>query len=357
MLQRYQRGEDLSPFVNWIKARPGPLLGKGGRVLTQFSWLNDPLQPVPAAMLAEFAKWMLGQGLFVELTLGADCSTYEPAREGRTGFGQSLAWLINRTADVLGHVSNMPNVEVELCNEPGKNLPGDCSDIWQVVTALGLQDPKNRPVLMTTGAYDIIGHESMFDALDIVSNHGPRKPDWPGESGKTGHFVIDGWAGAPGWKGFAGRHVYVDEDEPIGASETPDFWRRDIDPRNFGDGAAGTGLSGGGTFHCNSGIEAVVPGPNQTACADAWFTGLNFFPPDAPLGQYSHDSFPDFPLVSIGNRPDLASEVAGRVFADRAYVVAAQATQAWRDQYRQTRLGYRIVREGGPVGNWLELAR
>jgi hypothetical protein len=356
MLQEFQRGHDLLPFVKAIRTAGG----NGARVLTQFSWLNDPLQPVAPDVIAAFCKWMRAQGMYVGLVIGADCATYDPAREGRTGFGQNLAALITRTADVLGHVAGMVNVQVEDCNEPGKNLPADCHNVWQVVTALGLQDPRNRPVLMGTGDYDIVGQETTFDALDFMYDHGPRKPDWPGEAGKLGHFVTDGWGGTPSWPGFKGRNVHVFEDEPIGCAEVASG-SRDTNPDNHEDGGGGYAMGNGSvTFHWQCGIDAVLPGSVQQECSARFFAAADFFPPDACTGKYTHNSFADFPLVSFsGDRPDLASEVAGRLMPDghTAYVVAAQATDKWLNQYRVTQNGWRIVREAGHHWNLLELRR
>lgn len=350
MGQRFDRGEDLLPLVKQRRQ----LHSNGGRVFCQTSGASDRFDggrdPIvlSAPRLGELAKWALSQGEYLELTVLCDAEQ----------LGMTLASCINRVADVLGHVAGMPNVIVEVANEPGKNLPPGV-DVWQIIDALGLRDKRNRPVLMASGAYDIVGHEQDFDALDLMNNHGARKWDWPSEAGKLGHFVYDGWDDDERnshWKGFHGRDVHVNEDEPMGCATHPSG-SRDPDPNNHGDAGAGAGMGNGSyTFHATSGVQAILFDAVEVAGGTQAFAGADFFPADACLGTYSHDGFPDMPLVSIAGHPEWATEVAGRNCGDRFYVVAAQATQAWRD-HRQVQNGWTIVREGGHHGNWLELQR
>jgi len=65
--------------------------------------------------------------------------------------------------------------------------------------------------------------------------------------------------------------------EPIGAGERRVPGRRLADPRVFRDLARRTVEAGlaGGTFHCEDGMFARVPGPVQQACARAWVEGMS----------------------------------------------------------------------------------
>ena len=65
--------------------------------------------------------------------------------------------------------------------------------------------------------------------------------------------------------------------EPIGAGERDEPGRRLADPAFFRDLAKRTSAAGlaGGTFHCEDGLYARVPGPVQQACARAWAEGAS----------------------------------------------------------------------------------
>jgi len=65
--------------------------------------------------------------------------------------------------------------------------------------------------------------------------------------------------------------------EPIGAAERDEPGRRLADPGFFRDLARRTSAAGlaGGTFHCEDGLFARVPGPVQQACARAWVEGAS----------------------------------------------------------------------------------
>jgi hypothetical protein len=69
--------------------------------------------------------------------------------------------------------------------------------------------------------------------------------------------------------------------EPIGAAERNEPGRRLADPGFFRDLARRTSASGlaGGTFHCQDGMFARVPGPVQQACARAWVQGATVSAP------------------------------------------------------------------------------
>ena len=72
--------------------------------------------------------------------------------------------------------------------------------------------------------------------------------------------------------------------EPIGAAEKDDPGRRLSDPGFFRDLARQTSAAGlaGGTFHCEDGLLARVPGPVQQACARAWVQGASVSAPSTP---------------------------------------------------------------------------
>jgi hypothetical protein len=72
--------------------------------------------------------------------------------------------------------------------------------------------------------------------------------------------------------------------EPIGAAERDQPGRRLSDPGFFRELARRTSAAGlaGGTFHCEDGLRARIPGPVQQACARAWVQGSRVSPPPTP---------------------------------------------------------------------------
>jgi hypothetical protein len=72
--------------------------------------------------------------------------------------------------------------------------------------------------------------------------------------------------------------------EPIGAAERDEPGRRLAAPGFFRDLARRTSAAGlpGGTFHCEDGLFARVPGPIQQACARAWVQGASVSAPSTP---------------------------------------------------------------------------
>jgi hypothetical protein len=74
--------------------------------------------------------------------------------------------------------------------------------------------------------------------------------------------------------------------EPIGAAEDDQPGRRLADPaffRAYGTRMVEARLAGG-TFHCEDGLHALIPGPVQQACAKAWVQGASA---SAPSGRRS----------------------------------------------------------------------
>jgi hypothetical protein len=72
--------------------------------------------------------------------------------------------------------------------------------------------------------------------------------------------------------------------EPIGAAERDEPGRRLSDPEFFRELARRTSAAGlaGGTFHCEDGLHARIPGPVQQACARAWVQGASVSAPATP---------------------------------------------------------------------------
>jgi hypothetical protein len=196
--------------------------------------------------------------------------------------------------------------------------------------ACGYDNPANRPVLMATGSSSVLEDGDLL-VLDYMTEHLQRKPDWPVEASKTGHFLYEGWGADDHNAGWRGAFCPIVSDEPIGAAEVQRRWSRDDRVEAFEDGGGGFGVGcAGATFHSDGGGQAIVPGPVQTACARGYFGAMNFFPADVPTGRYTHGGFGNHPLeeIPIGD----AGEDAGRTFEGLAYIVVAQPTDRWHPQ-------------------------
>jgi hypothetical protein len=348
-LRRWNQGEDLSALVAWTHQ----VGSNGWRVFCQYNFSDpsNPLRPgdISAEHIAGFVDWAATQQLYIELTVLTDTQS--------GAFNMTLDQEIARVRDVLQAVAGKPNVFVEIKNEPFKNG----GRIVEIVDALGLRQKANRPVLMATGDYDIVGNEAGFFALDYMGDHAERKDSWPTEAGKLGHFVYDGWgpdANSPGWRGFRGQDVSVVEDEPIGAAEASVPGRRDANPDNWEDSGGGFGIgTAGATFHSDYGslvslnTPSSTPGPVQTAAATTFFAAMDFFPADAFTCSYTHDGLSDHPLRS-GNSN--AGETAARLCGTRAYAVAAQPNSSWTADPVN---GWRLTAQSGHRNNLMRLER
>jgi hypothetical protein len=328
--KRFAQGEDLLPFVRWARTTGF----NGFRVFLQHMFLDWPaIHPfvMPLNRIAPFVDWLNSEGFYVELTVLCDCQA--------DAFNLSLDQQAARVRDVVAAVRNKPNVFVEIANEP----PFNGVDPWAVAQRAGITTGGIPSI--ASGDYDIIGHEATFRVLDYFTGHLARKPTWPTEAGKDGHFIFDGWPGSPG---FSGVHVPIAQDEPIRFGEDGSNGQ-ETSGDNAEDGAGGFAVSAAwSTFHCNDGIATQVPGPLQQANAKRWVDALDFFPEDAPTGNYAHDGTAAHPLADTHD----AGEVVSRILGNRAYAVAAQPTGAWQPVPRD---GWRIVKQNAR-GNlmWLE---
>jgi type VI secretion system secreted protein VgrG len=337
---RWERGENLGPFVNWTRA----VGANGWRVFLQHRFLDYPqINPyiMPLEKVRPFVDFVRAQGLYVELTVLCDSQVRNPGED--PGFGQTDDECIARVRGVLDAVRGADNVLVEIMNEPFAN--GGADRVRRIIDALGLRSPANRPVPMAAGIYPDTGAEPLSEIvpLDYVGDHPPRKPTWPTESGKIGFYVFR-------QTGVAHLH-----DEPIRFGENRNDGQ-EISAENAEDAGGGIALSSaGGTFHSNGGVQTVVPGPIQTEGAKRFFGAMDLIPGDAPTWRYEHDGTGGHPLVAI-NDERIVGEVTSRVnpAGNLAYAVAAQPTSAWRATARE---GWRIASVLNPRGTILRLER
>lgn len=78
------------------------------------------------------------------------------------------------------------------------------------------------------------------------------------------------------------------DDEPMGCAEVARPGSRvSGPPSDFRQAGAGYQMFGaGGTFHSDDGVTSSIWQPTQRACAEEFFYGMAFMPPEAQLGAY-----------------------------------------------------------------------
>ncbi|HEX5214569.1 MAG TPA: hypothetical protein VFV98_03850 [Vicinamibacterales bacterium] len=354
--RRFSEGEDLSTQIAWTKH----VGANGWRVFLQHAFMDwDPPRGVhekhwitPLDKVRPLADLLAQHGLYVEFTILADSQAFGEDRGQRyPALNQSFEWQRDRVRDVIAAVTDAPNVFLEIANEP----PFNGVDPWKIVDALGLQSKANRPVLMSSGDYRIIGNEQHFRVLDFIGDHPDRDDDYPSDAARTAHLVNEGWPAEAGRSGFPGRRVPVVADEMQKFGETSRDGEDSADPSldraEDAGGAFGIG-SPGATCHTVDGIRSRVPGPNQTRACTAFFAAMNFFPIEAVTWPYRRNGAAGHPLRPTTSK--LAGEVVSRLNGNEAWAAATQTQAGWTAEPAE---GWRIVQRAGKRRQFMKLLR
>jgi len=302
-IDSFQRANTFRVFGMWNHSPTG----------RQFSWTNYGDRYFVG--LRDFAAWMQRRGKYVEFTAITD---------GQDLFGGNRTIAQRAYLDRVGQaLQGVPNVFLELCNEPFKN-GCDVQAIGRVPGA-GLQ---------ASGVY---GGSSPF-RLDYMTWHPERDNQWPRKTraDEPAHTF----------------HMPVWIDEPMGAAEVSIPGRRSNVPEDFFDFAAGCALhSSGCTFHSEAGLTASVPGPVQARARDAFFEALGNIPPEVSQWHYTRGGLSDNPLQH-------SDALTLRTFCQVSGGAAVcQAVRPRADWQAVPRLGWRIVRQVGPNGRLVFLER
>ncbi|MFO7693413.1 MAG: hypothetical protein R6V57_10045 [Vicinamibacterales bacterium] len=250
------RRRDADAYMRWAHATGFNLV----RVLAMADVLftlapDEGLRHMPA--LFEMAAL---RGLYVEIVALADTASY----------GMDLAALRAQVSAVSRLAADHPNVVVQIANEhyhptqmPEVHDPAVLADLGGLIApqVLHTESPAAEETAARPAGRYLTRHLSrsgsparMLDRVDLLRR-----------------LAVE--AGKP-----------VVNDEPIGAGERDEPGRRLSDPGFFRDLASRTRIAGlaGGTFHCEDGLFARVPGPVQQACARAWVQGASVTVPSAP---------------------------------------------------------------------------
>lgn len=222
--------------------------------------------------LRPFADMLASRGLRMEFVPFADALIIMPSESQREEHA-------NRVIEALAH---HPAVFIEPANEPGH---GDQISEEEAHT-LGLRmQGQGIPIATSIWAESIPEGTTAVPTLDFGTHHPDRGDEWP-RFCRALDEVCKGW-GWPDGTSFAGLHVPMVGDEPMGAAETDQPGRRSNVPSDFREYANGCALMGAGaTFHSDDGIDSVVWGPKQRECALAFFAGLSYVPVECQLAPY-----------------------------------------------------------------------
>jgi hypothetical protein len=243
------RRRDADAYMRWAHATGFNLV----RVLAMADVLftlapDEGLRHMPS--LVEMAAL---RGLYVEIVALADTASYR----------MDLAALRAQVSAVSRLAADHPNVVVQIANEhyhptqvPEVHDPAVLTELGRLVApqVLYTESPAAEEAAARPAGRYLTRHlsrsgspASMLDRVEILGRL----------AAETGKPVVN--------------------DEPIGAGERDEPGRRLSDPGFFRDLASRTRAAGlaGGTFHCEDGLFARVPGPIQQACARAWVEGAS----------------------------------------------------------------------------------
>lgn len=249
-MELFRRGEDITPFLRLFG-------GMGFNVVRVFvytpikEWGSESWEPPPRPLMIEFLELCRREGFLVELVLltDDDPERIEPAKE---------------TVRVL---TGGRLVLLEIGNEPTTHKEIDTRALWGVCEASRLP--------YSSGNYE--PPEKHFGKYMTV--HTTRDSEWP----RRAHDLKEYFEGeGPNKLTDPPHHYPIVADEP----NRPDLAGFVNDDFKAYAGACAL-LGAGATFHFQSGKFGQMPTRDELGCAQAFAEGLNFFPPDAPLGQYS----------------------------------------------------------------------
>lgn len=249
LLDRFARGDDITPV---LEAYRGFNLLRVWCYTPTKDWGSKAWDVPTADQARAFLAFVGARGWYVELTLLTDD---DPAR---------LAWARGFAPALAG----LPNVLLEIGNEPETHKAIDTAALVPVIYALG--------VPWTTGNYE--------DAAKMRGTYGVAHTARDGEWPRRVHDLLDYYqGGGPNAPSDPAHHFPIIADEPAKLQDVsgnrPQDWLAYF--------AAASLLGGGATFHSETGKYGQPPTADEAVLAAAALRGLTAFPADAPNGGYS----------------------------------------------------------------------
>lgn len=348
---RWLRGEDIQPFVSWA----GALGANVVRVLGMVGWDGQEFSPTITPNwwpeLLPFVDYLGACGMRIEFTVFADAQKMMPDPNAQRAHLQQ----------VVNTIGGRWNVLIEVCNEPFKNGVEPAA-IWSKSAP--------RPCPMAYGSTDLITTQqsdgrwlTTMDVLSYLTPHTDRDPNaWPRKAKDLGEYR-DGFGDGTSQDTafYPGCHIAPVGDEPMGAAEANQLAGRQRSniPQDFFWYVSNAAINGAGsTFHCDAGLQAVVPPVNgdQDKCAEASALAWSSIEPEYQTGMYTRGGLGDCPLVWEPQYfPDQTSRIYARVLGgNRAVAVAIKPNAGWVPRAAP---GWTIVSTVGPQDSLVHLVR
>lgn len=248
------RQEDKAvTFLDWA-AKSG---FNGVRVLTTLCCWFDLSPDAGRAALPRLLDLAAERGLYVEVVAVAGAKeqslTDDAIRAHVAGIGRIVARHTNAVVELANenaHATQVPSLT---------NVP--------FLIALRALVPRDVPVSLGSNCCGAAESSSRYPAAaggDYLTIHTERNDDPAKRLAELAALRQLSIA----------SDRYVVADEPIGAAERPEPGRRVSNPSDFFNEAAEARTLGiGMTFHCEDCLQAVVPGPVQRQCAEAFIRG------------------------------------------------------------------------------------
>lgn len=239
--------------------------------------------------MEEFARFLMGQGIRMEMTVLADVP-YD--------FDSQRHW--TRTLEVLNPFAGVHFVE--LGNEYYANR----------------FDPAkyNRPDWCKIAVSRGCGTEGvpLPNPWDYGTNHPGRSEEWPRKAKDVAEM------GEMGTPDFPAQNIPFINDEPIGAGEVRVPGSRSDNVQDFIDFFLCADLMGAGaTLHSESGRYSSEPGEIQLKIFDAVKNAWKLLPANVHRGQYTRGGLDTCP---VEHSDELALRTFARIHGSIAYVLA-----------------------------------
>lgn len=268
------------------------------------------------------------------------------------GSGPPYVMAPSQRRDHMAKVNAALDDSVHLCeqnNEDWKN--GDiCHDLAEPAVALATRSAWEDK-------YDFYRQPGTL--LDWTTEHTPRDDEW---ERKAKNMLDTARLGFPKNEQPGHEHPELPPTrkpaiggEPMGIAEAPVAGRRTNDARACADYfAVAELLSAGANLHGDlSNLQScALPGPNAQRCAEAvrdvWAAGI---PADAAaFGQYTRGGLSDCPV----GHTELTLRTYAMIQGNQATAVVVRPKSGWTPAGDH---GWHIVKQGGPHGQILWLAR
>jgi hypothetical protein len=352
LFYHWLNGDDIDPVVQWCQD-----LGVNTvRVLGMVSWPQKNVVFGPNITagwwdeLPLFVEYLALRGMRLEFVVFASAQDVMPNETDQRDH-------LHRVLDTIG---SEWNVFIEVANEPWQN---GC------YPPAIFSESDHRPCPMAYGIYIFETTQNEqgtwiadLPVLDYVTVHTDRDPQaWSRKVKDLAEYRDgSGDGNASNSPLYSGAHIPCVGDEPMGAAEADHLAGRQRSnvPQDFFWAVANAAINGAGsTFHCDAGLDSVVPPPDgdQQKCAEASALAWSSIAPDFQTGHYTRGGLGDLPLVFEEHYfPEQTSRIYGRILGDMAVCVAIKPNAGWTPKAAGE---WSIVKTVGPMDSLVFLVR